>query len=231
MPVFPDAVAEAWAERLGGPLPPEALALLAALPEDAAAVLQHALSRPPVPDTRDKLTGMLSRPVFEEALEHEVASASRHGSPTLLVADLDGLTGWMERQGHLAGDLLVLRTAEILVRSSRRSDVLGRMGIDQLAVLLPRTDLPRAVVVGRRVLARALADARSNERSRPGSTVALPRLSVALGYLPAPHSVAELLEVTEAALQRARQAGGGVVEASRPDDVAQPSERTRVVSA
>jgi diguanylate cyclase (GGDEF)-like protein len=128
----------------------------------------------------------------------------------------------MQAQGHLAGDLLLVRTTEILTRSSRRSDHLGRLGTDQLAVLLPRTDLGRGLVVARRVLARSLADARASERTRPGSTVALPRLSVALGHLTAPHSVSELLEATEAALQRARRAGGGVVETTRAEDSAAP---------
>ena len=229
--MLPASLATAWSERLGAPLPAEALALLAAVPADAAAVLQDALVRPAMPVTRDKLTGMLSRPVFEEALEHEVASAARHGAPSLLVADLDGLTAWMAAQGHLAGDLLVVRIGEILVRSSRGSDVLGRLGVDQLAILLPRTDLARGLVVARRVLARARADARANERARPGSTVALPRLSVALGHLAAPTSVAALLDATEVALQRARRAGGVVVEGTRLDDPSLLSERPRLASA
>lgn len=223
-------MAQAWAGRLGAPLPPEARALLAALPAPAVEVLRDALA-PAQGRTRDELTGMLTRPVFEEALQHEVASASRHGAPSLLVADLDGLTAWMQAQGHLAGDLLVVRTAETLARSSRRSDVLGRLGTDQLAVLLPRTDLARGLVVARRVLARARADSRAAERARPGSQEALPRLSVALGHLPEPASVAELLEVTELALQRARQAGGGVVEATRPTDVTALQERAAALSA
>lgn len=213
-----EGVAAAWSERLGAPLPVEALELLAALPPAAAGVLQDAL-RPAAPATRDPLTGLLSRAVFEEALQHEVASAPRHGAPALLVADLDGLTGWMQAQGHLAGDLLVVRTSEILARSSRRSDVMGRLGVDQLAVLLPRTDRVRGLVVARRVLARALADARASERAKPGSTTALPKLSVALGHLPNPASAGELLEVTDLALQRARRAGGGVVETTRPEDL------------
>ncbi|MGZ6792265.1 MAG: GGDEF domain-containing protein [Mycobacteriales bacterium] len=225
-----DAIATAWSARLGAPLPPEALRLLAALPEDAAAVLDEAL-RPAVPATRDPLTGLLTRPVLEEALRHEVASAQRHGPPSLLVADLDGLTGWMQSQGHLAGDLLVVRTADILRRSSRRSDVLGRLGVDQLALLLPRTDLPRGLAVARRVLARPRADAPAAERARAGSSAALPRLSVALGHLPEPGSVAELLAATDLALQRARRAGGGVVEATRPGDADAAGARIGAVGA
>ena len=57
------------------------------------------------------------------------------------------------------------------------------------------------------------------------------RLSVALGHLPSPNSVGELLEATDAALERARRAGGGVVEATRPEDVTAATERIRAVGA
>ena len=213
-------LAAAWESRLGSALPPEAHALLAGLDVPAAQVLLDAFVPPARPVTRDRLTGMLTRPVFEEALAHEVASASRHGAPSLLVADLDGLTAWTEAQGHLAADLLVVRLAEILTRSSRRSDVMGRLGVDQLAVLLPRTEAARGLVVARRVLARALADVRQAERTRPGSTVAHPSLSIGLGHLPEPGNFNELLQATESALLRARQAGGGVIECTRPEDLA-----------
>ncbi|MCU1691548.1 MAG: diguanylate cyclase [Frankiales bacterium] len=172
---------------------------------------------PSTAPTRDPLTGLLSRAVLVEHLTHEVLSAARHGAPSLVVLDLDGLTRFMEVHGHLAGDLHLVRTAEIVVAASRRSDVLGRLGVDQVAVVLPRTDLTRALVVARRVLARSLADARAGERADPGSTAAAPLLSVGVGWLAAPTSAQELLDAAESALQRARQAGGRLVETNRPE--------------
>ena len=214
-----EPVLAAWSERLGAPLPPEALQLLAALPEGALQVLGEICLPQARASTRDPLTGVLSRPVLEEALAHEVASAARHGAPCLLVADLDGLTGWIERQGHLAADLLVVRLTEILTRSSRRSDVLGRLGVDQLALVLPRTDAARGMVVARRVLARALADLRIAERAKPGTMSNHPLLSVALVHLSEPGSVGDLLAAADVALERARRAGGRVVELVRDSDL------------
>ena len=214
-----EPVAAAWAARLGAPLPEQAEALLAALPPEALHVLQEALLPKVTTATRDPLTGLLCRAVFEEAMAHEVASAARHGAPSLLVADLDGLTAWIEKTGHLAADLLVVRLTEILRRSSRRSDVGGRLGVDQLAILLPRTDVARGLVVARRVLARASADLRVAERAKPGATAGHPMLSVALVHLPDPQSVGDLLVAADAALQRARQQGGRVVEITRDGDV------------
>ncbi len=219
-----DDLARAWADRLGAPLPAEALTLLSALPGNAAAVLHDAFAAVPAL-TRDRLTGLLARPVFEEAVKHEVASTARHGAPTLLVADLDGLTGWMEARGHLAGDLLVMRLAEILRSSSRRSDVQGRLGVDQLAVLLPRTDVPRALVVARRVLARAQSDLRIAEREQPGSQATYPRLSISVAHLAEPSSSDALVQVAEAALERARRAGGRVIEIGTLADLGILEER------
>ncbi|MDP3711215.1 MAG: GGDEF domain-containing protein [Mycobacteriales bacterium] len=173
------------------------------------AVAAHSAERAgPVPRTRDPLTGLLDRAVFEEALAHEVVAAARHGAPALVVVDLDGLLGFAETHGHLAGDLHLVRVAELLTASSRRSDVLARLGADQLAVLLPRTDLARGLVVARRVMARAQSDARA-----AGAT-ALPRLSIGVGWIAAPRTSGELLAAAEDALRRARGQGGWVVEAA-----------------
>jgi diguanylate cyclase (GGDEF)-like protein len=211
-------------EALAGPLPARLTdcleqALLAGV--GALACEQAELTRSAGP-TRDPLTGVLSRGVFEEALEHEVASAARHGAPALLVVDLDGLTRYMEVRGHLAGDLHLVRMTEILTAASRRSDVIGRLGVDQLALVLPRTDHTRALVVARRVLARSLADTRAGERAEPGSTLHAPRLSVGVGWLAAPVRTADLLQAAEQALDRARRAGGGVVESNRQEAAGVP---------
>ncbi len=214
-------------EALAGPAPARLSLCLEQALRAGVGALTHELALPqagPVP-TRDLLTGLLSRAVLEEALTHEVLSSARYGAPALVVLDLDGLTRFMEVHGHLAGDLQLVRTAEIVQAASRRSDVLGRLGVDQLAVVLPRTDLTRALVVARRVLARSLADVRAGERADPGSTAGAPVLSVGVGFLPAPQSAAELLAAAEQALGHARRAGGRVVETNRPDSRRGPAGR------
>lgn len=212
-------------ERLTGPEPARLTgcleqALLAGV--GALACELTDLARGDAP-TRDPLTGVLVRSVLEEALEHEVASAARHGAPALLVVDLDGLTRYMQERGHLAGDLLLVRMTEILTAASRRSDVIGRLGVDQLALVLPRTDHTRSLVVARRVLARSLADARAGERAEPGSTLHAPRLSVGVGWLAAPLRAADLMAAAEQALDRARRAGGGMVESNRQQSAGVPA--------
>jgi hypothetical protein len=75
------------------------------------------------------------------------------------------------------------------------------------------------------VLARTRVAVRA--RDRAGAEEVLPRLSVALAHLPAPQSAAQLHEAAELALQRARRAGGGVLESTSSTDLTVLEDRLR----
>lgn len=162
---------------------------------------------------RDRLTGLLDRAVLEEAVHREVQGARRHGAPAVVVVELTGLagpTGFALTHGHLAADLLLVRAAELLRGASRGSDLQARLGEDQVAVLLPRTDVVRALVVARRVLGRLRVDHRLGSTAVPD----LPRPAVGVGWLAAPRDAEEVLVATQEAVAAARSAGGWAVRAS-----------------
>ena len=179
-----------------------------------AAVAAHAREQTAVPrqTTRDRLTGLLARPVFHEALVHEVEAARRHGPPSLVVATLDGLVPWSERHGNMAGDLHVVRLVQVVRDSSRRSDVACRLSADTLALLLPRTPLDRALVVAQRVLVRG----HGGGLSGTGADEGLPRLHVGLAFSAEPSSADALLAESRRVLREAVRLGGDQVAASRP---------------
>jgi diguanylate cyclase (GGDEF)-like protein len=86
----------------------------------------------------DLLTGVLNRRGFLAIAERELARARRHQRPLALAfVDVRGLKAINDSQGHQAGDELLRQTARILRQSCRGSDVIGRIGGDELAVLLP----------------------------------------------------------------------------------------------
>lgn len=224
-------VLRAWSGGSPGALAEEVLALRAVLrpllPSGAdarlgdcldlavpAAVAAHAREQAPAGSggTRDALTGLLSRPVFGEAVAHEVEAARRHGAPSVVVAELDGLVPWTERHGNLAGDLHVVRLVQAVRDSSRRSDVACRLSADSVGLLLPRTGLDRALVVAQRVLVRGSGAGLSGT----GADAGLPRLHVGLAFLPEPRSAEAVLAEAERTLREARRAGGGQVAHSRP---------------
>ncbi len=95
---------------------------------------------------RDALTPVLNRRAFVRELGRIRTFAQRYGSPASLVYfDLDGFKSVNDRFGHAAGDTVLKAVAERLVASVRESDVVGRMGGDEFAVILVQADKATAV--------------------------------------------------------------------------------------
>jgi diguanylate cyclase (GGDEF)-like protein len=90
---------------------------------------------------RDALTPLLNRRAFLRELSRMGAFAQRYGTPaSLAYFDLDDLKAVNDRYGHAAGDALLKAVAERLAAHVRESDVVGRMGGDEFAVILAQAD-------------------------------------------------------------------------------------------
>lgn len=90
---------------------------------------------------RDALTPLLNRRALLRELGRIRTFAQRYGSPASLVYfDLDDLKGVNDRLGHAAGDAALKAVAERLLAHVRESDVVGRMGGDEFAVILAQAD-------------------------------------------------------------------------------------------
>jgi diguanylate cyclase (GGDEF)-like protein len=85
----------------------------------------------------DPLTDTLNRRGFERELKRSLAYVKRYGTGAALVyIDLDGFKPVNDRHGHAAGDAVLKAVAASLLRNVRASDVVGRIGGDEFAVLL-----------------------------------------------------------------------------------------------
>jgi len=108
----------------------------------------------------DELTGLPNRRHFLQRLDAEVARARRYRRPMCLaMLDLDHFKQVNDRYGHAAGDEVLRHFAGFVRGSLRASDVVGRLGGEEFAVLMPETPLENGAYVLRRV-ADLLADAR-----------------------------------------------------------------------
>jgi diguanylate cyclase (GGDEF)-like protein len=85
----------------------------------------------------DALTGVMNRRGFTEAVERELARARRYGRQFVLAyVDVRGLKAVNDTHGHQAGDQLLQAATHILEDSARADDVVGRIGGDELGLLL-----------------------------------------------------------------------------------------------
>ncbi len=90
---------------------------------------------------RDALTPLLNRRALVRELGRIRTFAQRYGSPASLVYfDMDDLKGVNDRFGHAAGDAAIKAVAERLLANLRDSDIVGRMGGDEFAVILVQAD-------------------------------------------------------------------------------------------
>jgi diguanylate cyclase (GGDEF)-like protein len=100
----------------------------------------------------DPLTGILNRRGFTDVAERELQRAQRYGHPLALAfVDVRGLKSVNDTRGHRAGDELLRQVAALLKESSRSHDIVGRIGGDELAVMLTEQGADGMAAVMRRV--------------------------------------------------------------------------------
>jgi diguanylate cyclase (GGDEF)-like protein len=100
----------------------------------------------------DELTGLANRRSWYDHLEHALARARRSAAPlSVVVLDLNGFKQINDKQGHAAGDRLLRTVSACWSAVLRDSDVLGRIGGDEFAVILDQTDGETAARVAARI--------------------------------------------------------------------------------
>lgn len=106
----------------------------------------------------DGLTGLNNRRHFLVLAEMELSRFKRYGRPlALLMMDIDFFKAINDRYGHDVGDAAIRAVADILQKHKRSSDIVGRLGGEEFALLLPEAPLESAAAAGDR-LRRLLAD-------------------------------------------------------------------------
>lgn len=102
--------------------------------------------------TTDELTGLPNRRAFLHMLDVELARSNRSGAPlALALIDLDHFKSINDRFGHAGGDETLRRFAQVARETIRTADVIGRIGGEEFAVLMPDTDQIQSGIAGERL--------------------------------------------------------------------------------
>lgn len=108
--------------------------------------------------THDPLTDLLNRRAFYEHAEREAARARRANLPmSILVIDADEFKGVNDRFGHHAGDEALRRISAICKLHLRADDVVGRIGGEEFAAIMPGANRALAEQVAERLRAAVVA--------------------------------------------------------------------------
>lgn len=102
--------------------------------------------------SRDTLTGLVNRRVFEERIGPVLAQAKRHGHPvTLACMDLDRFKQVNDTFGHAVGDMVLQRVAITMEKMVRSCDILARMGGDEFMLIMPDTSIKAGKILAERL--------------------------------------------------------------------------------
>lgn len=153
----------------------------------------------------DELTGLANFRRFQETLEAEIARSRRSEAPVALVMlDLDDFKRVNDSYGHQMGDVVLGEVGRIVRASSRVGDTPARPGGEELAMILPATDLEGAYNLAERV-----------RREIEELTLPLPgggelRVTASFGAATHPDSAPEVIGLVKAAddaLYKAKEMG------------------------
>ena len=153
---------------------------------------------------RDPLTGLYNRRFFDEALTREWQQFQRSGEAfTVAIMDVDAFKAINDDYGHEAGDRALQQVSVTLKANLRESDLIARVGGDEFAALLPRTDTEQS-----RQVVEKLSDVLQSLRLMTTEGEIAMSLSVGTATVPGfppVTSAAELLRVADKRMYEAKR--------------------------
>ncbi len=166
--------------------------------------LTEELARVHLLSLTDDLTGLPNRRAFLRHLKDEISRSERYGFPlSIAMIDLDHFKSINDRYGHPVGDAVLRNYAKNIFTILRNHDIVSRYGGEEFAVMLPNTQLEKALTALNKVLFRA----RKSRFMLDGTSYSVPTISVGLTQYKHGEDIDSLLERADNAMYRAKELG------------------------
>ncbi|MEX2659574.1 MAG: sensor domain-containing diguanylate cyclase [Acidimicrobiales bacterium] len=190
-----------WGERRSARIPATAVGAVVQTAAHTSLSLRSSLLLRKVEElaTRDTLTGLANRRLFEEALTREVRRAERDSCPlSLIVMDLDHFKEVNDTHGHQAGDEVLRQVGAALMSACRAMDLPARYGGEEFVVLLPECDSGAALAAADRLRTAVTAHVRGLHVTLSAGVATLPENAI---------DADRLVAAADSALYEAKGAG------------------------
>src|SRR4051794_31772378 len=163
----------------------------------------------------DELTGLYNLRHFHDTLDTELERQRRFGTNVgLVMLDIDDFKRINDSHGHQQGDLVLIEVARALRNLSRDIDEPARYGGEEMAVILPQTDVAGAELLAERMRT-AVEDLQIDRLDGEGKL----SVTASFGVASLPFNArdkAGLIAEADAALYRAKRAGKNRVARAEP---------------
>lgn len=152
----------------------------------------------------DELTGALNRRQFFELAAHEHAVTKRYRqSLAVVLFDIDHFKRFNDSAGHLVGDEVLRKVADLVRRHLRDADLFARYGGEEFILLLPRTTAAQAATVAERIR----RELQGNAWITPQGPLALTVSSGVAEVSPNDDAIEQVIRRADNALYEAKQQG------------------------
>jgi len=163
--------------------------------------------------TRDGLTGLFNHTTIKERLEQEISRAKRHEHTlSFAMLDLDWFKQVNDTFGHTAGDRVLRSLSRLLKQRLRRTDIIGRYGGEEFAIILPETSAETAYKV-----MDELRKGFANINQTSGISRFKTSFSCGVAEFPGFDNAADITEAADKALYLAKTNGRNCVEVTHPN--------------
>lgn len=157
----------------------------------------------------DALTGTFSRRYLLERFGQEIERSIKFGLKfSFLMIDIDNFKSFNDKSGHLAGDAVLREISAIIKQNLRQIDLVGRLGGDELAVVLVETDRNGAVIAAQRIRQAVEKKIIRAYDERLKATISIGIAEFAQG----PVKAQSIMEKADSALYQAKSAGRNRIE-------------------